>query len=238
MLKCSFNDGTGCVNCKFPETTLFHSLSNSSKRELADNKADILIKRKQNIFVQGNVPQYFYLIRRGKVKVYLLGENGKEQIVRVAKEGDAIGYRALLTDEKYYATAVAMEDCELCAISKNFFMDELDRNPILAKDTLALLSKQLRESENRMFSLSYKSVKERIAEGVLMLANAYGFMEDGETIAVHLFRKDVADFAGVTVETAIRNLNELRRENVIEIEKKLIKILDYDLLTDIAKLKK
>ena len=191
MLKCSFNDGNGCVNCTFPERTLFHSLTRSSKRELEENKADIFIKRKQNIFVQGNVPQYFYLVKKGKVKVFILGENGEEQIVRVAKEGEALGYRSLLTDEKYFATAVAMEDCELCAISRSFFLDEIDRNPILAKDTLSLLSKQLRESENRMFSLAYKSVKERIAEGVLILAHAYGFQEDGQTIAVQLYRKDI-----------------------------------------------
>ena len=62
------------------------------------------------------------------------------------------------------------------------FFDEIERNPILAKDTLTLLSKQLRISENRMFSLAYKSVKERVAEGVIMLADAYGFDDDGKTI--------------------------------------------------------
>jgi len=238
MLKCSFNEGEGCAKCKFPLSTIFHSLSDSSLKELEDNKVDLFVKRKQNIFVQGNVPQYVYIVRKGKIKVFILGENGKEQIVRVAKEGDTIGYRSLLNDEKYFATAVAMDDCELCAVTKTFFFDEVARNPILAKDTLTLLAKQLRNSENRMFSLAYKSVKERIAEGVLMLSTAYGFEEDQKTIAVQLYRKDIADFAGVTVETAIRNLNDFRRENLVEIDNKRIKILESDKLFEIAKMRK
>lgn len=238
MLKCSFNDGTGCANCKFPETTIFHSLQESSLKELEDNKVDLFVKRKQNIFVQGNIPQYVYIVRKGKIKVFILGENGKEQIVRVAKEGDTIGYRSLLNDEKYFATAVAMDDCELCAVTKTFFFDEIARNPVLAKDTLTLLSKQLRDSENRMFSLAYKSVKERIAEGIIMLANAYGYEEDQQTIAVQLYRKDIADFAGVTVETAIRNLNDFRRDNLLEIDKKRIKILEPEKLFEISKMRR
>jgi CRP-like cAMP-binding protein len=234
MIKCKYNGGKGCTSCDFPETTIFKPLNLQERKELELNKSDLFIKRKQSIFVQGNVPQYIYLIRKGKVKVFLMGENGKEQIVRVAKEGDTLGYRSILTNEKYFASALAMEDCELCAISKDYFLEQIEKNPELAKNTLELLSKQLRESENRMFSLSYKSVRERIAEGVLMLAKAYGYEEDNQTIAVQLFRKDVADFSGVTVETAIRNLNDLRRENIVEINQKRIKILDKDLLVKIA----
>lgn len=238
MLKCSFNDGNGCAKCKFPVSTIFHSLPESSLKELEDNKVDLFVKRKQNIFVQGNIPQHVYIVRKGKIKVYLLGENGKEQIVRVAKEGDTIGYRSVLNDEVYFATAVAMNDCELCAVTKEFFFEEIHRNPVLAKDTLKLLSKQLRNSENRMFSLAYKSVKERIAEGILMLADAYGYDDDNMTIAVQLYRKDIADFAGVTVETAIRNLNDFRRENLVEIDHKKIKILEKETLFSIAKMRR
>ncbi len=238
MPKCSFDDGTGCANCKFPTSTIFHSLSENSFNKLSQNKVDLFVKKKQNIFVQGNIPQYVYIVRKGKIKVFILGENGKEQIVRVAKEGDTIGYRSLLNNEKYFATAVAMDDCELCAVTKAFFFDEIEKNPTLAKDTLTLLSKQLRDSENRMFSLAYKSVKERIAEGVLMLANAYGFESDNKTIAVQLYRKDIADFAGVTVETAIRNLNDFRREGMVEIDHKKIKILESDKLYSIAKMRR
>ena len=238
MMKCSYDDGTGCENCKFPSNTIFHSLTGDSLKELGDNKFDLFIKRKQNIFVQGNIPQYVYIVRKGKVKVFILGENGKEQIVRVAKEGDIIGYRSLLNGGNYFATAIAMEDCEICAINKSFFFEEVEKNPTLAKDALTLLSKQLRNSENRMFSLAYKSVKERIAEGVMMLASAYGYEEDQKTIAVQLYRKDIADFAGVTVETAIRNLNDFRRDNLVEINNKKIKILEPDTLNDIASIRK
>ena len=238
MPKCSFDDGSGCANCNFPTSTIFHSLSENSFNKLSQNKVDLFVKKKQNIFVQGNIPQYVYIVRKGKIKVFILGENGKEQIVRVAKEGDTIGYRSLLNNEKYFATAVAMDDCELCAVTKAFFFDEIEKNPTLAKDTLTLLSKQLRDSENRMFSLAYKSVKERIAEGVLMLANAYGFESDNKTIAVQLYRKDIADFAGVTVETAIRNLNDFRREGMVEIDHKKIKILESDKLYSIAKMRR
>ena len=237
MLKCSYENEGGCGSCLFASKTIFHSLSDSSFKELHDNRINLFVKRKQNIFVQGNIPQYVYIVRKGKIKVFIIGENGKEQIIRVAKEGDTLGYRSLLNDDKYFATAVAIEDCELCAVTKTFFFDEIERNPILAKDTLTLLSKQLRISENRMFSLAYKSVKERVAEGVIMLADAYGIDDDGKTISVQLYRKDIADFAGITVETAIRNLNDLRKNNIIEIDNKRITINNEPELRSIANYK-
>jgi CRP/FNR family transcriptional regulator len=71
-----------------------------------------------------------------------------------------------------------------------------------------------------------------------MLASAYGYEEDQKTIAVQLYRKDIADFAGVTVETAIRNLNDFRRENLVEIDHKKIKILEAEKLFEISKMRR
>lgn len=236
-MKCKFNDGRSCLECEFSDHTIFRGLTTDQRRQLQYNVVQLEVKRKQNIFVQGNIPQYIFFVKEGKVKLYLLGENGKEHIVRVAKEGDVLGYRSLMGGENYKATAVALNDTKLCAVTRTFFSQMIEQNGIVAKDVLKLLAGDLRDSENRMFSLSYKSVRERIAEGVLMLADAYGMENDGKTIAVQLYRKDIADFSGVTVETSIRNLNDFRKEGLLEIDHKKISILNFEGLREVAKLR-
>jgi len=163
-----------------------------------------------------------------------LGDDGKEQIVRFAKTSDILGYRSLLSDEPYHATATAMEDCHVCLLSKEKFLQLMEKDPKLSLSVVQLLSKDLRSAEQLLIDIAQKSVKERIAESLVLLKNTFGYQEDGETLSITLTRSEIADIAGTTTETTIRTLAQLSDSGLIELSGKKIRILDFHKLVNTA----
>ena len=108
---------SACSKCK-NDNKIFCSLSEAEKNFLSINKGRNFYKKGQVIFYEGNHSNGLFCIHEGKVKLTKLGENGKEQVVRLSKTGDILGYRALLSSEPYHATARAIEDSEMCFLSK------------------------------------------------------------------------------------------------------------------------
>lgn len=182
------------------------------------------------------MPQGLFCINKGSVKIAKLSKDGKEQIVRMVKEGDILGYRSLITGEKYSASAISMDDTTVCIIPKDNFFKLLEENSDLSMGVMKLLSNDLGAAEQTISSLAQKQVRERIAETILMLKEFYGTENDGETIKAPLSRYDIAGIAGTARETATRLLSELKQENIIDFDAKKIRITNSQELILIANL--
>lgn len=222
-----------CAECT-NDSKIFCALSREERGTLSENKGSNFYKKGQAIFYEGNHSNGLYCVFKGKVKLSKLGEDGKEQVIRFAKTADILGYRALLSNEPYQATAIAMEDCQICHLSKEKFMHLMQDNPKLSWNTMQLLSKDLRSAEQHLINIAQKTVKERISEALILLCSTFGYLEDGETIDIVLTRSEIADIAGTTTETTIRTLALLNKENLIELKGKKIKILNQRELTKTA----
>src|SRR5690606_5487656 len=131
---------------------------------LALNKSCNIYPKGQTVFWEGNKPQGMYCVNKGAVKISHTGNDGKEQIIRMVREGDILGYRSLITGEDYTSTAVALEDTTVCLIPKENFFKLLEENSDLSLGVMKLLSKELDTAENTISSLAQKQVRERIAE--------------------------------------------------------------------------
>ena len=107
-------------------------------------------------------------------------------------------------------------------------------NPKLSWKTMQLLAKDLKSAEQHLINIAQKTVKERIAEALLLLQSTFGYTEDGESLSVTLTRSEIADIAGTTTETTIRTLAILGKENAIKLEGKRIIIPDLEALIKIA----
>jgi len=193
-------------------------------------------RKGQVIFGEGAHPLGLYCVNNGKIKLSHRGEDGKEQIVRLSKEGDVLGYRALLTNDTYNATAVALDDTEICFIPRDTFFNVLKNNPDLSFEIIKMLSTELRKAEDRITDLAQKPVRERMAEGLLFLKETYGYEADGSTINLVLSREDIANLVGTATETAIRLLSEFKNDKIVEFVGKKIRILDAERLVRTAHL--
>lgn len=228
------NSQPSCENCISCKDSLFGSLTRDELADLTANKAFHFYKKGQVIFHEGNYPAGLYCIFSGKVKVFKLGFDGREQIVRLAKPGKLLGYRALLSGDKYYASATALEDTYVCFYPKAYYLQLLQSNFKLATQTINLLSNDLRFAEKMIMNLAQKHVKARVAEALCTLQDYYGFDADGVTINTVVKREDIGNMAGTTTETTIRVLSEFNKDDVITLTGKKIRINKLTVLQQIA----
>jgi len=222
-----------CAECQ-NNTKIICALSASEKDDLSDNKSSNFYKKGQIVFYEGSQSHGLFCIYSGKVKLSKLGENGKEQVVRFAKTGDILGYRSIFSEEPYQSSATVIEDSYICQFSKDKFMSIMKTNPQLSRNTITLLSNDLKQAEKSLLSIAQKTVKERIAEALLLLHSTFGYFNDSTTLDVVLSRSEIADTAGTTTETTIRTLALLNKEGFIVLEGKSISIPDINKLSRVA----
>lgn len=236
VMKLTVLQHPSCESCQSRIKSVFCNLDDESLKRLAINKSCNTYSKGQTIFWEGNKPVGMFCLNKGVVKISKSDNDGKEQIIRMVKEGDILGYRSLITGEDYTSSAVAMEDTTICLIPKDNFFTLLEENSDLSLGVMKLLSKELGAAENTISSLAQKQVRERIAETLLMLKEFYGTEKDGETIQAPVSRYDIAGMAGTARETATRLLSELKQENVIDFDAKKIRIINPQELINIANL--
>jgi len=224
-----------CEECETCQNNhLFCRLSKAELDQFSDGRADNFYKKGQVIFYEGNRGHGLFCIYRGKVKVHKLGEEAKEQIVRFAKAGEILGYRSLLGDEPYNATATAIEDSIICYIAKSRFLEVLENNHNLSFQTIQLLTRDLKESEKKIVNITQKPVIERISEALLVLKEKFGVQADGKTLDVILTRREIGDLAGVATETTIRTLSDLKKKGAIVLIGKKIQLENLPQLIRLA----
>lgn len=230
--KLSINDiPDTCVDCthrRMHDKKPFNKLTTEELETLSAQMGKNYYKKGQVIFYEGNHPQGLYCIYEGKVKLHKMGEMGKEQIIRFAGGEDVIGYRALLSNEPYSATATAIEDCFVCHVPRSSFFEVLDGSNELSCKMISLLTQDLKSSESKIVNITQKPVRERIAEALLSLHKNFGFEEDGKTLNVVLTRREIGNIAGVTTETTIRTLSDFSKENLLILDGKKIVVNNFD----------
>lgn len=223
-----------CKHCTKRFTNVFCKAQNDSVAEIDAEKECTLYKKGEYIFKEGARPYGIYCVNRGKVKLVKTGDDGREQIVRLVKPGDPLGYRSLLSGDKYTSSAVAIEDSGVCFIPRDLFLAIMKRDPDLTMEMVKLLSDDLKKAELQLTHLAQKPVRERMAEAILFIKETYGFEEDGKTIDAIFSREDIANIVGTATETAIRLLSEFNKDQVIKLSGKKIEITNLAKLVKIA----
>lgn len=226
----------GCQQCKDRISSVFCKAENGNLEEIEAAKVCALYKKGQTIFHEGAYPFGIYCINSGKIKLSHSGDDGREQIIRLVKTGDIVGYKALLSGERYTATAIALEDASVCFIPKDLFMSILQKDASLSFEMMRILSSELRKAELRITHLAQKPVRERLAETLLFIKETYGLEEDEQTLNVRLSREEIANLVGTATESAIRLLSEFKKDGIIDLQGKKIRLLNYEELIRTANL--
>ena len=223
-----------CQNCNMFDNSIFSILSDTQVIDLNAHKYCTVFRKGQVLFAENAMPVGLFCIHSGKVKLSTQGIDGKEQIMRLAKSGEIIGYRALVSNERYHLSAIALEDCSACVIDKTFFIDLAMQEPRIAQQIFKLISNDLKKAEDKIISLSQKNVRERMAETLLFIKATYGMEEDNKSLNVRLTREELADYIGTSTESVIRLLSEFNAAGIISLEGKKILILEHDKLVRTA----
>ncbi len=206
---------------------MFSDLSNDELESLSLQKSCILYKKGQTLYYEGTRPMGLFCINSGKVKVFKITSDGKEQILYLAKPGDFLGYKALISEEFYTASATVIEEGAICYIPKTDFLNILNSNPAFFRKMMNKLCEDLGIMEQKLVTIAQKSVRERLAATLLMLKESYGMEgEESTLIDIALSREDLANIIGTATETVIRLLSEFKNQELISLQGKKIKVLD------------
>lgn len=198
---------------------------------------DIIIKSLSKgdlLFFEGKSPTGVYYLHAGKFKLFTTDAQGREQIVHLAKPGDLMGYRAVLGSDTYSCTAEAIEHSEVWFIPKDIFLHLIEENAALSHAVIKLLTAELRHAEHHLAGLARKPVKSRLAEALLLLADTYGFENDGQTLAVQLTREEIAGLVGTATETAIRLIQQLKDDGMLATDNRKTRLIDVPALRRLA----
>lgn len=214
-----------CQFCQNRTNSAFHDLNGDSLDAVSRLKTCVSFKKGQIIMQEGARPQGVYCIHKGKVKLYKLGTEGKEQIMRFATKGDLIGYRSILSDESISASIEALEDTFACYIPKSSFFEVIEQNPKFSLNLLKLSCHELGEAGKMITSLAQKNVRERLAEIFLIMRATFGEDEEGY-IDLKLTREEIANMVGTATESAIRLISELKKDSLIETKGRRVKVLN------------
>ncbi len=220
ICNCSFFQGLGAEH-----TNLLNEYSNV-----------ITLSKSEVLFKEGEAPTGLYSIMRGKVKVYRTGNEGKEQIVRLSNVGDLVGYRALIGHDDYKSGAATLEETQVCFIPKEIVLRVMDNNIVIYKRMIQLLSDDLKYAEQKIKELAQKPVRERVADALLQLKDKYGYEKDGITVNISMSREELANLVGTATETLIRILSDFKKDKMIDLDHRKIKVLQLEQLERTAHL--
>jgi CheY-like chemotaxis protein len=198
-------------------------------REMALGSKKIRIRKRGVIYRPEDHPAFIFYVESGRVKTYLLNENGKELISGIFMEGDIFGYQAAIEGRNYREFAAAVDDLDLRRIPIGQFNDLYKKDPAFAEGMLRMVSSDLTEKEGELLQMAYASVRKRLAIKLIELA------EESAEDVIEISRNDIASMLGTSNETIVRSLAELREMNLISADHTRIKITDRDRLVNLSR---
>lgn len=221
--------------CNLSGFQLFKKLTASEFTRLNYDKTCSLYKKGSIIYREGSRLTGFYCVTKGIVKIFKTGSDGKEQIIRFAKRGEIIAYRSLLSEESACTTAKVIEEAALCHISYQTLLFLIQSNWQFSHHMLQIVCKELREANDFITDIAQKSVRERLAEVLLLLKESFE-LDNANTLQISLTREELANIVGTATESVIRLLSEFKQDKLIDLQGRKIKLLDVKALTKVANL--
>ncbi len=177
-------------------------------------------KKDERIITEGDAVTGVYLINEGMVKIVSYFDKTNERILRLSNKGALFGHRGLYSNY-YPISAIALSDTEVTFIPIDIFTILIKTNPDFSLFVITFILEDLRKTEVQMKYMIHGEVLARISIIICMLIDALGYdPEEPLRLNYTLSRKDIANIAGTTYESVIRNLTQLENKKLIKMDGK------------------
>lgn len=193
----------------------------------------IKIQKGTFLFQEGMSASELYILRSGRVQISKISQDGKELTLRICTIGDIVGELTLFTNEaRYLLNAKVLESGEVAVIKKEFLEQQLMQNGSLAYEFMKWMSDHFRRTQTKFRDLVLHGKKGALYSTLIRMTNSYGVKHDGGSILINipLTNQDLANFCGTSRESINRMLSDLRKDNIISINKGKITIHDLQFL--------
>src|SRR4030095_4441810 len=182
-----------------------------------------VLPKKMNLFTSGTRPKFLYYVKRGKIKVFRVHEDGKEYITNLFGAGDFMGYIPLLESRNYEDNAEVLEEAEVAMFPADDFLNAIYKDMSIASRFIRLISKEVKEKEERLLHLAYDSLRKRVAKALVAIHQKFN-VQQSPNRQLDISREDIAQYVGTATESLIRTLSDFKSERLIEIKEGKIRI--------------
>ncbi len=200
---------------------IFSELSEQDIASLARLTSRRRFPKDAVIFFENEEGDFFFMIVEGRIKVTILGDDGREVILSMLMPGDFFGEMALLDNEPRSATAIAVEESELLSLHRTDFQSVLTDNRSIMGALMKVLTGRLRRANHQISTLALLDVYGRVARVIVDMAREEGRrLKDGKIAFRRATHQEIANRIGTTRETVTRMLKELERQGLIQVHGK------------------
>jgi CRP-like cAMP-binding protein len=213
------------------QTMIFQTLPVEQLAELADLAIVQSCKKGEILFHQGDEGVGFFIVRSGRIKIFKLSADGKEQILHIFGESEHFAEVPALDGECFPASAAALEPAIVLFFPRQAFLQLLEQQPALAINLLKSFARHLRLFSHLVDNLALREVPARLANYLLSLSEKFG---KAETVELDLPKGQLAARLGTIPETLSRVFAKLSRDGLVEIEGSKVKLLDRDRLNQLV----
>lgn len=175
----------------------------------------------ETIFQEGDIPNYYYQIIKGEVKLNNYNEEGKEFIQNILSDGQSLGESLLFTGNTYPMNAVVLTECSVLRLPKQNFLSLLEASPKLYFDICKYLSERLYYKYIMLQNNSVQNPTDRL-RGLMDYLKSFQENRKPFSFQVPLTRQQLASLTGLCVETAIRTIKVMERDNIVKIKDRKI----------------
>ena len=191
-------------------------------------------RKNEPIYLPGDPSDIVYLLKKGRVKISKVSEEGKEATLTILEPGEIFGELEVLQAVPRESMVQALEPVMVCEIRRQDFDRYLKQCPDVGGKVLKLFGGRLRQIESRVSDLVFKSAPARLARMLLELSHSMGISENGSIrLQTRLTHQNLASLIGTSRETVSTLMSQFVNHGLIAQDNRYILILDEDRLAKI-----
>lgn len=204
----------------------FDNLSDELLQKVAENQVNLTYNKGEILSKQGGFASHMFFLTSGLVKIYK-EHNDKNLILKIVKPGEFIGLSSLYNKGVFNYSAASIDSSKVYSISSDIVQLLVKNNPEFAERMIAQINSNMSQFFERIISLTQKQLHGRIADVILHLSRD---IYESDHFNMLLTRRDIAEFCGMSTESAIRILKEFHNDKIVNIEGKNLEVKSYQLL--------
>jgi len=214
------------------QSPCFQMLSPEEVILVRESKTQVLFRKGDNLTKQGAFASYVLFIITGLAKQYLEGDGVKNYNLRIIRPGEFVGLSAVFTKNTFNYSSIALTDCQVFLIEKEAIGKVVKQNGMFGFNIIKRYCEQNTDLFNTVRSLMYKQMNGRLADALFYIES---LKSANPEIFQLLSRKDIADFAGMSTESAVKLLKTFEKDGLIELNEKDIVLVHYNALVEISR---
>lgn len=210
----------------------FQSLGEAEVALVKSSKTQVQFRKGDNITKQGTFASYILFIINGLAVQYIEDEGSKSFNTRIVRPGEFVGLSSIFSSNTYDYSSKAISDCQAILVDKNTLLQIITNNGTFG---LGLFKRYTQKNANLYETLQavlYKQMNGRMAKALLYINH---FKAEFPEVFQLLPRKDIADFAGISTESAVKLLKAFEKERYLSLNGKDIEIINSKALEEISK---